>query len=126
MEILNIYINIPTLICMLFMPKHGHCLGKRRKRMLYVLLFKSLFHNGEKHKYTFHRKQFVFRRRGVSFLLSLSSSAPLHSQSSCTISTTQANQDQGQGSFLAPKYQRLILLIWDPILLLRLLLGRAA
>lgn len=69
--------------------------------MLYVL-FKSLFHNGERYKYTFHRKQFVFKRR-VSFLLSLSSSAPLHSQSSCTISTTRANQDQGQGYFLAPK-----------------------
>lgn len=88
--------------------------------MLYVLLFKSLFHNGEKDKYPFHRKQFVFKRRGVLFQLSLSSSVPLHSQSSCTISTTQANQDQGQRYFLAPKYQRPILLIWDSILLLTL------
>lgn len=95
------------------MPKHGHCLGKRRKRMLYVLLFKSLFHNGERYKYTSHRKQFVFKRR-VSFLLSwapvlLSIPSPL-----APFLLPRLIKIKGKDIFLLLKYQRLILLIWIP------------
>lgn len=47
MQIL-MFIRIYPHKYMFFMPKHGHCLGKRRKRMIYFLLFKSLFHKREK------------------------------------------------------------------------------
>lgn len=66
MQILNIYRDTPNKY-MIFMPKHGHCLGKRRKWMLYFLFCSNpSFTKGKKApilKWPLHRKQFSFKRR---------------------------------------------------------------
>lgn len=52
---------------MTFTPKHGYCLGKRRKWMLYFLFCLNPSFSKEKTapilKYPLHRKQFLFKRR---------------------------------------------------------------
>lgn len=102
------------------MPKHGHCLGKRRKGMLHFLLFKSLFHNERKRKkYPFHRKQSVFKRRGVS---PGSSGVPERQCSSLSPALlpqfhSQAGQEQGQGIISWSKVSEAHSFIWDSTLL---------
>lgn len=77
--------------------------------MLHFLFCLNLFHNGgKKIKYPFHRKQFLFKRRGQFGSFSPSSALVLLSvpRPLAPSLLPRTGQNEGQGYFLGPKCQK--------------------